>query len=230
MKGWHLSHPIIGFNVIAHILTKTEKVKQYSAVRKSFPSLNRNKVRAFIQAVSAEQVEEHAVKTKRGEVAVPKHSSFQINCRIAAQPFKEDMTLIFQPDLNRQWPDGLEFYDTLVRVRKGVLKFVTVDAFSPTDHDIVLLGRTLIVTVQTITTVLPSQIFESNSTPVTVNHTSNASEHWDPPVDLSHLSEEQRQIGRQMLKEECHSFSKSESDIGCIEKLEMSISLKDTRL
>lgn len=69
--------------------------------------------------------------------------------------------------------------------------------------------------------------------PATVSHrnmqpTCNVSEHWDPPVDLRHLSDDQKQIVKQMLREECHSFSKSDSDIGCIEKLEMSITLKNT--
>ena len=65
MKGWHMSHPIIGFNVIEHILTNTEKTKQYRTVRKAFPSLKRNKVRAFIQAVSAEQEDESKQKKRR---------------------------------------------------------------------------------------------------------------------------------------------------------------------
>ena len=54
MKGWHLSHPTIGFNVIEHILTKTEKTTQYNTVRKAFPGLRRNKVRALIQAYSVQ--------------------------------------------------------------------------------------------------------------------------------------------------------------------------------
>lgn len=232
MKGCHLSHPIIGFNVIEHILTKTEKTKQYSAVRKAFPSLKRNRVRAFIQAVSTKQINEYAVKTKRERVTVPKHTSVHIECRVVAHPFKEDMTMLFQPDLNPQWPDGLEFCDILVSVRKAAFPVITIDVSNPTDHDIVLLGRTLIGTVQTIMTVLPSQIFEKAPKPAKVNHISthtpcNVSEWWDPPVDLSHLDTDQTQIVRQMLREECHSFSRSDNDIGCIGRLQMTISLKD---
>jgi len=50
----------------------------------------------------------------------------------------------------------------------------------------------------------------------------------DPPVDLSHLSEPEREVVQKMLTDESASFSKSESDIGCIDKLQLSISLKDT--
>ena len=58
------------------------------SVKTAFPSLKRDKVRAFIQAVSAEQTDEYAVKTKKEKVAVPKHSSIQIECRVASQPFQ----------------------------------------------------------------------------------------------------------------------------------------------
>lgn len=47
-------------------------------------------------------------------------------------------------------------------------------------------------------------------------------------MDLGHLSEPEREIVIKMLREECASFSRTEDDIGCIEKLQLSISLKDT--
>ncbi len=112
MKGYLLSHSIIGFNVIELILANTEKTKKYNTVRKAFPRLKRNKVGAFIQAVSAEQTDEYAVKTTKEMIAVPKHTNTKIECRVAAQPWKDDMTMLFQSDLNPQWPDSLDFYDT----------------------------------------------------------------------------------------------------------------------
>lgn len=81
-------------------------------------------------------------------------------------------------------------------------------------------------------TVLPAQIFEKAPKPANMNHisthtTCNASKCWDPPVDLSHLDTDQKQIVRQMLGEEYHSFSRSDNDICCIGRLQMTISLKD---
>lgn len=172
MKGRQLSHPIIGYNVIEHVVTtsNTKRTEQYKTVRNAFPHLKRSTVRAFIQAVSAEQESEYAVKTKKEEIIVPKHCNMQVSCRVAAQPFREDMTMLFEPDLNPQWPDGLEFYDTLVRVRKGAPPVISIDASNPTDHDIVLTGRTLIGAVQPITTVLPAQNFEKTAVSAIVSH------------------------------------------------------------
>lgn len=47
-------------------------------------------------------------------------------------------------------------------------------------------------------------------------------------MDLSHLSEDQRQQLQQMLREECEFFfAKGEWGTGCIKDLEMGIQLKD---
>lgn len=232
MKGFQLTCPIIGYNVIEYIVNKTDQAKLYSTVRKAFPSLKRHKVKAFIQAVSADAVDEYKVMTKKDCITVPKKSHMHVEGRIAAGPFKQDMVMIFEPDLNPQWPDNLEFFDTLVKVKKGTLPVITLGVSNPTDHEIVIPGRTLVGSVQTITAVLPAQVFEKATSVATVNQTNtqaqcSASEEWDPPVDLSHLGEEQRVLAKQMLREECQSFSKTDNDIGCIEKLKMTISLKD---
>ena len=42
-------------------------------------------------------------------------------------------------------------------------------------------------------------------------------------IDLSHLTTEQAQMAREMLSEECDSFSISDSDVGCAEGLKMEI-------
>lgn len=232
MKGFQLTCPIIGYNVIEYIVNKTDQAKLYSTVRKAFPSLKRHKVKAFIQAVSADTVDEYKVMTKKDCITVPKQSHMHVEGRIAAGPFKQDMVMIFEPDLNPQWPDNLEFFDTLVKVKKGTLPVITLGVSNPIDYEIVIPGRTLVGSVQTITAVLPAQMFEKAASVATVNQTNtqaqcSSSEEWDPPVDLSHLGEEQRVLAKQMLREECHSFSKTDNDIGCIEKLKMTISLKD---
>lgn len=50
---------------------------------------------------------------------------------------------------------------------------------------------------------------------------------WDPPVDHSHLTDDQGDIVNQLLREECHAFVYDEDDIGCIDSLKLHISLQD---
>lgn len=74
MKGYSLSHPIIGYNSIEHILKNTAEADQYCTVRRAFPTLHRHKVRPFIQAVGAGRLDEFKVRTKRHCITVPKQS------------------------------------------------------------------------------------------------------------------------------------------------------------
>ena len=50
-------------------------------------------------------------------------------------------------------------------------------------------------------------------------------EHFQPEVDLSSLTGEQKRIAAKMLREECHSFAKSDGEVGRIADLELEINL-----
>lgn len=65
-----------------------------------------------------------------------------------------------QPDVNPQWSDNLELFDTLANVKKETVPLITLGVLNPTDHDIVLSGRTVVGKVQTIAVVLPARVFE----------------------------------------------------------------------
>ena len=40
---------------------------------------------------------------------------------------------------------------------------------------------------------------------------------WTPPLDLSHLSSDQQEVVRRMLREESGAFAIDDNDIGCVE-------------
>lgn len=78
-------------------------------------------------------------------IIVPKHINIQIECRVTARPLKDDITMLFQPDLNPLWPE------------------ITMDVSNPTCHDSVLPEGSLVGTVQTITIMLPVGFFKESS-------------------------------------------------------------------
>uniref|UniRef100_A0A8C6LDR0 Gypsy retrotransposon integrase-like protein 1 n=1 Tax=Nothobranchius furzeri TaxID=105023 RepID=A0A8C6LDR0_NOTFU len=244
MKGSQLSRPIIGFNVIEHIITNGQaemnnneaKEGFLKSVKMAFPTLKRGNEKAFIKAVRVERACEYLVKTACSRMSVPSHSTLQVKCRINVRPFKEDTMLVFEPDGNPLWPEGLQFCDTLLNVRKGVQPNIVLSVQNPTDRDITLTKRVVIGTAQPVISVYPVNTGNDSQLPVCINdiqtHNSEdreaSTEPWEPPIDLSHLTEAQRQIVRDMLKEESDSFSRSDNDIGCIEKLQLKIELKDS--
>lgn len=241
MKGNKLGRPIIGSNVIELIIDSelkqsnaTDRERLSHIVRAVFPNFEPDQAQAFVQQLSIEQRSEYAVKTKKERINIPKHMSVKVECYVQMPSPQEDTTLIFEPDVNPRWTEGLEICDTLVRVSKDNRPSITVSVQNPTAHDIVLAGETVIGTVQNIQTLYPASILEGSRPPppVSMSHIrveeNKVTDLWDPPVSLSHLSEPEREIAHQMLREESASFSKTDNDIGRIEKLQLSISLKDT--
>lgn len=115
---------------------------------------------------------------------------------------------------------------------------VKVPISNHSKHDITLPKRTLLGVIQHVTKVLKTETVESHQVDVTlttvtaeVNHTASPSitaiEPWLPPVNISHLSPEQRQVVERVLFEESGAFAKDGDDIGCIPSLQMEIRLKD---
>lgn len=242
MRGGRLPQPILGFNVIEQMI-KASTTEQLDTTRReqlnetlttAFPSLESDNVTAFIDLVTTEHSCDYVVKTAKEKVIVPKHTSVQIDCKVQTRPLKKDTTLLFEPDINPQWTEGLEFCETLVKLRSGVSTYIVLDVQNPTDHDIELSGKTVIGTLQHVQAVYPATVLEKpdHCPQVSVSQVNAQSEQandisWDPPINLSHLNEPEKEVVQDMLREECSSFSKSDNDIGCVEKLKLSISLKD---
>lgn len=243
MRGSQQSCPIIGFNVIERVVISSQnnqtntvtKEKLIKTVKLAFPNLKKRKAEALIIAVSVERMSEYLVKTACQRMTIPSHCAVQVECRILARSFKDDTTLLFEPDGNPHWPEGLEFCDTLVQVRKGARPNIILSVQNPTDHDIMLTGRVVIGTAQPVTLAYPLSPVKEAHPSADINKTQaypaeqqrSNTEFWDPPIDLSHLDDGQTKIVREMLREESSSFSRSDNDIGCIERLQLDISLKD---
>lgn len=62
---------------------------------------------------------------------------------------------------------------------------------------------------------------------VTASATEENSPLWHPPVDLSHLNEDQQAVVWKILYEESSTFAHDGSEIDCIPSLQMSINLRD---
>lgn len=118
-----------------------------------------------------------------------------------------------------------------MQVKRGAPPYIVLDAQNSTDHDIVLCGKTVIGIAHGVQAVYPSMSFAQSSqfipasvTSIQTSSVEFTSDAWDPPVDLSHLSQHEKEIVRKMLREECLSFYKSDDDIGCIENITLKIS------
>lgn len=177
----------------------------HETLRTAFPCLQTDNVTAFIDLLTVGQTCDYIVKTTRKKVIVPKQTSVQIDCKVQTQPLKKDSTLLFESDTNPQWAEGLQFSETLLKLRHGVSPNIVVEVQNPTDHDIELSGRTSVGTVQQVQAVYPATVFERPSHPPPVLSQVNAEREqstdipWNRPINLTHLSEPERVIAQNML-------------------------------
>ena len=59
------------------------------------------------------------------------------------------------------------------------------------------------------------------------NHERDESKQWDPDIDLSHLTKDQQEVVRKVLREECAVFAKDENDIENATDLKLKINLSN---
>lgn len=246
-----LNCPLLGSNVIAEIL-KTKKEQRgeadISALLKEALSVSDSTVEALVSALqtSEETARECSVRMGKTGFTIPAGQIAEAKYRIREWP--RGGVMLFQPSLVSNCPEGLELFPAIVNVPHGSTKVVKIPIQNPTKHDIYLTKRTVLGTLEQITEVKPVNCSPGSSEPVshTVNtHSAQLSmnkqnltcdkyvtkgrtgQRWHPPVDVSHLEEDQQKIVRDMLYEESDVFAKDDSDIGCIPNLQLKIHLKD---
>lgn len=145
--------------------------------------------------------------------------------------------VVLEPNLEAPWPSGLAIREQLIELSPEDNGKIEVTVEHMTDN-IVLCSRTTLGLLHSVVATYPLQIksaeeqtpqaSDSSATPPAQQLSGESrGGPWDPPVDLSHLSEDQRQQVKQMLREECDVFAKDDWDTGCIKDLEMEIQLKD---
>lgn len=139
---------------------------------------------------------------------------------------------LFEPDEDNVQLEQLDMGEGLLEVQSSGSSYVAVPIGNHSTCDITLSRNTSLGYVHPIETVLEADRRRETKDIGKVHGASVAVVDecltlWHPPVDLSHLSEDQQAVVKQMLHEESASFARDGNDVGCIPSLQMSINLKD---
>lgn len=228
-----MDDPVIGYNVISElcctsnfpILPKSDLIKE---LKGALNGVSTKTVVSIIELIQQDSNEEFCYdKTGRNEVYLTKGKTVTIECRVHTGPVNKAMPVLFEPCDNTTWPEGIKASDTLLWLQKGSSSKVNIPVHNDSKHDVTLYGKTQLGRLYLIDTVAPidSEVDNPN---LLVNRSKNRDTNkvWNPPVDLSHLDPNQREV-QKLLRENCEVFSRDESDIGCIPSLKMKIALKD---
>ena len=250
-----LDLPIIGYNVIEGVTqnstSDTEQPRYLDALSSSMVGVERDRVEALVEFLKAERPTELSVlKTTKRDIVIPPAQSVRVSCHVNVGPIEDRIPVLFEPNPEWPWSDGLEVPETLTTISRG--SRVNIQVNNPTRHPIVLRKRTVLGRIQLVRSITPLEVKQvqqtmvkesghfGEKTKVDIASAVSTKERQDcsepsnegtssyvPNVDLKGLSNEQKLIVQKMLQEESESFSKA-GEIGNAEGLQMNINLTDS--
>ena len=245
-----LERPIIGYNVIKELYGKFEDTHLFSrCLSTALPNKTKECYSAVISVIKEDNDLIGMVKSGKTHTVVAKGASTVLKGFVHTGVNQSKQLAIFVPNLENSLAECIDIKETLITVPKGSCCSISIPIQNITDHDVVIKRGTILgqlFTVQSVIT-LPYQANQSENLFQTPNMKVDTKEaevlnlgtgnqeqvnesSWEPEVDLSTegLTSEQIYQIKQLLRDECHSFSRSDDDIGCAPDLEMDIRLVDT--
>ena len=226
--------PIIGYNAIRAIVSSAphQQLDHITGVlERSFQSSIRSPG-MLVGALRADHPDELChVKLGRSNVDVPREQGIVLTVRARAGPVKENTLVLFEPDLDSTWPQGLEIDHCLIQISRGKSSRVNIPVFNITDKAITIPSHTPLGRIIQVRSILPGQVppFEDMvaGCESTVSAVSQEPLEAKEMFDLHHLSDQEKAAVKNMLDQEAASFSKDDKDMGSIPELKMKIRLTD---
>lgn len=240
-------YPIIGFNVIEEVIKRSSSPNTTSLlpriVNDSFPSVKEGEARALVNFIQSmdDEADTGMLRVGRQDIRVPPGETVRVKCQVHFGLLEEDLPVVFEPKEEGAWPEGLEVQGCLHRISPRSSSRMYVPVCNNTEREMTLRRRTELGTIQLVQSVTPLPVeaeqkqekeegetwSEATSYEWEPSQPEQSKAKWTPPVDLSHLSSEQRVIVKEMLREESGAFAIDDGDIGCAEHLKLEINLRD---
>ena len=148
-----LNCSLLGSNVIAEIIKTNQDETDISALLKEPLSISDSAVETLVsnlQILTPDAIAyEYCVRTGKRGLNIPAGQICELKCRVREWP--KGGTMFFQPNLVSDCPEGLELLPALVDVPSGSTKTVKISIQNPTKHDIYLAKRTVLGTLEEVT-------------------------------------------------------------------------------
>jgi len=238
-----IERPIIGFNVIEELAmtndTNGDRVSSGHMVKRLCSALEvgHRTAKAILNVLKKQKPKSqpHLARVGRQPVTIQKNKVMAVQCGWLNKSVLSASHVVLEPNVEAPWPTGLAIREQLIKLPPEDKSKIELTVENMTDNDIILCSRTTLGLLHSVDAIYPLQTKPAEEQTPQASDSSAAqqsngepqAEPWEPPVDLSHLSKDQRQQVQQMLREECDVFAKDDWDTGCIKDLKMDIQLKD---
>jgi len=157
-----LEYPIIGYNVIEEVVKGRDQMGGQNAdslreiMSSAFREVERENVTALVDFVQSARVEGLCVlRSGKKNLTVPRGQMLPVTCSIDCGPPEERTPVLFEPAQEPAWPAGLELFEQLITLPKGLPRKVSIDIYNPTKHDTTLGHHTPLGGLQLVQLVTP---------------------------------------------------------------------------
>ena len=143
----NIKDPIIGFNVIKTLIDMATEDRLRHEIAKEVLKycsnvVDENTVSAFVATVqSTSSVEMSAVKILKTGSTIKAGSTTTLSCKIESLVVEERTPVVFESEVDELLPNGLEFSQSLLYLKKGPNTRISVAVQNNTNKDIHLTGR-----------------------------------------------------------------------------------------
>ena len=162
-----LDQPVIGYNVIEEITRKSSATSKsdeqppfLDVLFCSLRNIERCKVEALVTIIHSEKTNPLCnVKTTKRDIVILPGQSVKVPCHVNVGPLHGPIPVLFEPNPERPWDDGIEIPETLTVISRGSRVNIQVDNASK--HKVVLKRRTVLGTLQMVRSVTPLDVMQS---------------------------------------------------------------------
>lgn len=231
-----LEMPLISFNVVESVIQgKPERLvpilTQLLGGAMSIPADTAKTIVHFVQTKKT-VTPEGRLRIGQKDKVIPAGSVTWIKCKVPPQLDPSDALVLFEPEESCVQLQQLDVGKGLLEIQNERNPYVTVPLGNHTKHDITLPRKSSLGTIQPIKKIVETDSPDKKAVMVQSVTTAPADptcvpSRWQPPVEISHLSEEQQETVSKMLYEESSAFARDANDIGCIPSLQLVINTKD---
>ena len=248
-----MEYLLIGYNVIQVMVQMNSKtsmaipnVSLVSSLHDTFCDTEPGQVNSLIKIMNTLNSDNGLtpVKTSKSDAIILKAKSVIIPCHVNLIITSAKIPVVFEPNALETVPPGLQINQSLHTLKRGSSSKLCIEVHNSSNHDIPIPIHTLLGHVELVRSVTPVEVelkqdseaaIEQEGTSantesdfLTMGQNSVNDDCHVSPVDLGHLTDEQKSIAFQMLKEESESFAKDDDDLACAEDLKLKINLSET--
>ena len=220
----------MGYNLIEHLLDSRDNPKIFNMLMPVFPNISLEGAETMIAILQkvADALDLLEVRVPKRTI-VPGNSTLRVNCRGNIEFDSKEKSALFQPLLEPNISDILNVNESYKNLSKGKTPHIFKTIANPSNKDIVINKEDILGTSHNVSATIPViHKKETNVNKISQETELNPSEKWQPIVDLPDLTEEQRKIVHDVLRNHCEVISKDPSDIGHIPDFQMDIKLTDS--